>query len=248
MNRREFALTPLAAATACSQPAQERSWPTRWDAAIIRTAIASRGLRFDEDKQMIRVILGPEYRYHTKLRECQAHPTRDSLEYALYLLEDGAAASVERARKILARVIGLQVTDPASKWYGIWGWYLQEPPDKMAPADWNWADFNGSLLLLAELRHGKVLGEELRAQVREAIRHAAQSVKRRNVAMSYTNIAVKGTFVTLAAAELLGDEELGAYARERIVRLGRVRLAIARVVAAGVLVMLEEEAAGGLVP
>ncbi len=221
MNRREFALAPLAAATACSQPAQETSWPTRWNRDLIDRAVKSRGLRFDEDKQMLRSILGPEYRYHTKLRECQAHPTRDSLEYGLLLLEDGAPASIERARRIISRVVALQVTDPASKWYGIWGWYLQEPPDKMAPADWNWADFNGSLLLLIEFRHGKALGAELRAQVREAIRHAAHSVKRRNVSMSYTNIAVKGTFVTLAAAELLGDAELGAYARERIVRLGR---------------------------
>lgn len=168
---------------------------------------------------MIRVILGPEYRYHTKMRECQANPTRESLEYALYLLEDGTPASVDRARKIIARVVPLQVTDPLSKWYGLWGWYMQEPPDKMAPADWNWADFNGSLLLLMELRHGKLLGAELRAQVREAIRHAAHSVRRRNVSMSYTNIAVKGTFVTLAAAELLNDEEIGTYARDRIVRL-----------------------------
>lgn len=221
MNRRQFALSPLAAVTACSQPAEPLGWPVRWNASLIEHAIQARNLRFDEDKQMIRVILGPEYRYHTKLRECQAHPTRDSLEYALYLFEHGAPASVERARNIVARVVALQVKDPESKWYGIWGWYLQEPPDKMAPADWNWADFNGSLLLLVELRHGKTLGPALRAQVREAIRHAAYSVKRRNVAMSYTNIAVKGTFVTLAAAELLGDEELGTYARERIVRLGR---------------------------
>ncbi|HEY3441475.1 MAG TPA: hypothetical protein VGK29_12010 [Paludibaculum sp.] len=225
MNRREFALTPLVASAACSRPdsraAEASGWPARWNAALIEHAVKARSLRFDEDKQMIRVILGPEYRYHTKMRECQAHPTRDSLEYALFLLEDGAAASVERARRILARVIALQVTDPASQWYGIWGWYLQEPPDKMAPADWNWADFNGSLLLLAELRHGERLGGELRARVREAIGHAARSVQRRNVSMAYTNIAVKGTFVTLAAAELLGDEELGAYARERIVRLGR---------------------------
>lgn len=224
MYRREFAFTPLAFATACSrapQQPQDAAWPARWNTALIDHAIKSWGLRFDEDKQMIRVILGPEYRYHTKLRECQAHPTRDSLEYALDLLENGAPASVERARRILARVVPLQVTDPASQWYGIWGWYAEEPPDKMAPADWNWADFNGALLLLTEFRHGQALGSELRAQVREAIRHAALSVQRRNVSMAYTNIAVKGTFVTLAAAELLGDEALGAYARERMVRLCR---------------------------
>ena len=122
MNRREFAVAPLVAAAACSQRPVERSWPARWDATLIGSAIASRALRFDEDKQMIRVILGPEYRYHTKMRECQVHPTRDSLEYALYLLENGSPASIERARRILARVVALQVKDPESKWYGIWGW------------------------------------------------------------------------------------------------------------------------------
>ncbi len=221
MNRRQFTLAPLAVSAACSRPEEAPGWPKRWNAALIATAIAARSLRFDPDKQMIRAILGPEYRYHTKLRQCQAHPTRDSLEYAVYLLEDGAAASVERARSILARVVPLQVTDPASQWYGLWGWYLEEPPDKMAPADWNWADFNGALLLLAELRHGERLDAGLRAQVRTAIGHAARSIQRRNVSMAYTNIAVMGAFVTLAAAELLDDPDLGRYARERIARLGR---------------------------
>ncbi len=165
--------------------------------------------------------LPPGYRYHTNLRDRQVHPTRDSLEYALTLLEEGSAERVARAKKVLERVLPLQVKDPASKWYGIWGYYLEEPPEKMSPADWNWADFNGSYLLLIELRHGAKLETGLRGEVRSAIAHAAESIKRRNVTMSYTNIAIKGTFVTMAAAELAGDSALGAYARERTVRLAK---------------------------
>ncbi|MBI5282022.1 MAG: hypothetical protein HY858_10095 [Candidatus Solibacter usitatus] len=221
MDRRQFALVPALAAAACARQGGKPGWPAAWDRLLVRKAVESLDHRYDPDKAMIQAILGPEYRYHTRLRECRAHPTRDSLDYALLLLEEGSKPRLVRAQAILDRVLHLQVIDPESKWYGIWGWYMEEPPDKMAPADWNWADFNGSLLLLTEFRHGARLGGALRARVREAIRHAAYSVKRRNVSMSYTNIAVKGTFVTLAASELLADSELGAYAGDRIVRLAR---------------------------
>jgi hypothetical protein len=91
----------------------------------------------------------------------------------------------------------------------------------MAPADWNWADFLGAALLLIELRHGPRLPASLRARTLTAIGHAAASIRRRNVSMAYTNIAVKGTFVTLAAAELLNDPDLAAYALDRSRRLAR---------------------------
>ncbi len=223
MDRRHFTLTPLALAAACGKPetAESGSWPKEWDRILTEKAVLAEGQRWDPDKGLLQSILGPEYRYHTKMRECRVHPTRDSLEYALNLLEEGSPKNVQRAYSVLEKIIALQVTDPASKWYGIWGWYLEEPPDRMAPADWNWADFNGSLLLLVELRHGAKLPEALRGRVREAIRHAAYSILKRNVSMAYTNIAVKGTFVTLAAAELLADSALAGYAADRIVRLGR---------------------------
>ncbi len=220
MNRRQFTLTPLLATAACARKEQaETGWPARWDSLLIQKTVEASSLRYDPDHSMIQAILGPEYRYHTRMRECRVHPTRDSLEYALYLLEEGSPQRVERAKKILQRVLALQVTNPELQWYGIWGWYEEEPPDRMAPADWNWADFNGSLLLLVEFRHGAKLGEPLRAQVREAILHAAQSIRRRNVSMAYTNIAVMGTFVTLAAAELLDDSDLLNYAQDRLQRL-----------------------------
>jgi hypothetical protein len=220
ITRRQLAAVPLTAA-ACGQPKQETGWPAAWDRLLLEQSIKATSLTFDPSAQMISAILGPEYRYHTKLRQVRAHPTRESLEYALYLLEEGSQPSVERAHHILDTVLPLQVTDPESQWYGIWGWYREEPPDKMAPADWNWADFNGSLLLVIDYRQAERLGPERRQRVREAIRHAAYSIKRRNVSMGYTNIAVKGTFVTLAAAEILNDSELADYAHDRIIRLAQ---------------------------
>jgi hypothetical protein len=193
-------------------------WTAEWDKAILDAALKRLEPGYDPRESMLSTKMGSEYRYHTMLRNQVAHPTRDSLDYALLLLEAGGVSNEERAKSIIGRVIALQVTDPDDTWYGIWGWYMEEPPAKMQPADRNWADFLGSLLLLIENRHGGRLGA-LRPRVLTAIHHAARSVIRRNVAMSYTNIAVKGTFVTKAAGELLGDREIEAYADDRLKRL-----------------------------
>lgn len=222
LTRRQLPLA-TAALAGCGQRRVEPApgWPAEWNAILVRKAVAVEDQRYDEKERMVVRLLPPGYRYHTLLRNGRAHPTRESLEYALGLLETNAPEREERAFAVLDRVLALQNTDPASKWYGIWGWYLQEPPEKMAPADWNWADFNGATLLLIEHRHGPRLPEALRARVRQAVAHAAASIVRRNVSMNYTNIAAKGTFVTLAAAELLEDAKLLDYAAERIVRLAR---------------------------
>ncbi|MBI3679458.1 MAG: hypothetical protein HY235_03595 [Acidobacteria bacterium] len=220
MTRREL-ITSAGVALAPGEP----RWNAEWDRTVLESAVRRQEASFDAGEQMLVAQLGPEYRYHTALGNQRVHPTRDSLDFALLLLELGEQERLGRARAIVDRVISLQNTGADSRWYGIWGWYMEEPPEKMAPADWNWADFLGSLLLLIENRHGERLGEPLRARVREAIRHAAYSVKRRNVAMSYTNIAVKGTFVAKAASELLEDEVLAGYAGDRI---GRLETEIAR--------------------
>lgn len=224
LNRRQFArLAPLVPAARLTGGALQASgtWTAEWDRAVLEAALARQDAAYDPAERMLRRRVGPQYQYHTNLRSTVAHPTRDSLEYALLLLEAGDDAGRRKAGEVLDRVLGLQDTDPGSKWYGIWGWYMEEPPPRMSPADWNWADFNGSTLLLIEFRHGRTLPEKLRLRIHDAIRHAGYSVRRRNVSMGYTNIAVKGTFVTLAAAELLKLEDLRAYAEERMLRLAR---------------------------
>lgn len=177
--------------------------------------------RFDRAERMLRTFVGSEYRYHTTVRNREVDPTRDSNEYALLLLEAGDEASRDRVVAILDRVLELQDVDPSSKWYGLWSYFREEPPHHMDPADWNWADFHGALLVLIEHRHGHRLPEKLRERVRLAIGHAAASIRRRNVTMNYTKIAVQGTFVTLAAARILSDADLGSYALDRLHRFAR---------------------------
>lgn len=216
ITRRHFC---AAAATAPAFPAPADRWTAEWDRALLESALAGQDTAWDPAERLLKRRLGNDYSYHSGLRATFVHPTRDSIEYALALLEAGGDARARRAEEAIARILEIQDTDPKSKWYGIWGWYMEEPPSKMVPAaDWNWADFNGSIMLLIELRHGRRLPSELRARMREGIRHAAASVRRRNITMNYTNIAVKGTFVTLAAAETLEDRDLMGYATDRLRR------------------------------
>lgn len=225
VSRREFAAVSLLSTAACGPspeaktPRETKGWSAAADRALLDKFLAVNDLRYDEREHMITAVLGPEYRYHTKIRNYRAHATRESVDYALYLLETQEPARVERAKATLDRVLSLQDADPKSEWFGLWGWYLEEPANKMAPADYNWADFIGGSLLVIEFRHGSELGGELRNRVREAIRMACACIRKRNVSMHYTNIAIKGTFVTQAAGELLNDAELLAYAKDRMIRL-----------------------------
>jgi len=156
--------------------------------------------------------------YHTTLKAGYVHPTRDSFNYAVALLDSGQPDRCKRAQDILRKVISLQDQNPKSRTYGIWSWFMEEPLDKMSPPDWNWADFCSTQLLQVAHDHRHRLPHELQQQVKDSILHAAYSIKRRNVGPGYTNIAVMGTYVTLTAGELFGVDELADYGKKRLKR------------------------------
>jgi hypothetical protein len=218
VTRRDLAKIFAAGGAARALRAQAPAWNKEWDRAIVDSTVASLDRRFDPQENMLSAHTGGEYHYATNVRNATVHATRDAISYALLLLEAGGAQRIERAAAVIDRTIALQVTDPKSRFYGIWGYYLEEPPEKMDSADFNWADFNGAQLLMIEARHGSELPTAVRTRMIESIRHAAYSIRKRNVTMAYTNIAVQGTFVTLAAAALLKDDDLNTYAHDRLHR------------------------------
>lgn len=202
---------PLAAAPAPETLSTYRKW--------LLDVLPREDPRYDPIAQMLVSSADGGPGYHTTVTSGSVHGTRASLTYAVALLDSGEAWRAQRAREILKAVLALQDTDPESKTYGLWPWYLEEPLAKMAPPDFNWADFCGTQLLMAWIGHRNRLGQELAASVREAILHAARSIQRRDVSPSYTNIAIMGTFVTLAAAQEFKVADLRTYARERLRKL-----------------------------
>ncbi|MEK4045574.1 hypothetical protein NSU18_18145 [Paenibacillus sp. FSL H8-0048] len=158
--------------------------------------------------------------YHTTLKEAEfIHSTRDSLSYALGLLDTELAGYEQRAFDIIRQVISLQDTDPAHDTFGIWSWFYEEPLDQMAPPDWNWADFCGSRLVQALSRHGHRFPDDLREAAVLSIEYACEAIIRRNVGPDYTNIAIIGAFVTRIAGEKLGRKDYADYGLERLRRL-----------------------------
>jgi hypothetical protein len=155
---------------------------------------------------------GPDY--HTRIPQgAWVHPTRESLDYALDLIRSGRKG---QAAAIVSKVLSLQDTYPTSKTYGIWPWLLEEPLAEMDPPDWNWADFCGARLAQLLVEHAGDLPEDMVGATRTGLGHAAASIFRRNVGPAYTNIAVMGAGVTLAAGELLDEPRFADYGRRRL--------------------------------
>ncbi|QOR71601.1 hypothetical protein IM660_04740 [Ruania alkalisoli] len=153
---------------------------------------------------------------HTRIGNAHAHRYVPSGYYALALLEAGRIGDAEAVLTALATGQDADTTSPT---YGLWGYFAEEPVARMVPPDWNQADFNGRTLAMALLRHGDRLSGDVAAAARSAVGHAAVSIRRREVHLDYTNIAVKGTYVTAAAGLLLEDADMTAYAADRLRRL-----------------------------
>ena len=194
-------------------------WTKEWDTALLSSEILAQGRSYDPSVQLVSVYRGPEYSYQSNIRGKTVHPTRESLQYASLLLYQDDTASMDRAVAIIDRVLSLQVRNPASQYFGLWGWYMEEPPEQMAAADFNWADFNGATLLNILFEHENKLPPEVAVNCHDALQACAVSIRKRNVNLGYTNIAFQGTYVTLATAELLKDPSLLAYAKDRLARL-----------------------------
>jgi hypothetical protein len=177
--------------------------------------------RYDPDWRLLKlpVVLNFYTEYLEPMKSDERHIVRESLYYALVLLERGGDGDVARAEQVLGAIDELQVKQPGHPREGLWHYHAEESVLDWPIPDFNWADFNGMTLLMIWYLKWELLSAPMRQRVREMIRRAAHSVMRRNVAMDYTNIAIKGTFVTLAAAEVLDDAELMTYATDRAVRL-----------------------------
>ena len=186
--------------------------------ASLSETLSSKHANYDEkEKMMITTLNG--YNYHTDATSGRYHQLRASFTYALELLESGDTQFEKRAFDILEKCISLQDTISGSRTKGIWGYYLEEPlATKKSPPDFNWADFNGATLLEVWMGHHRKIPERLKPIIKRSLILAAESIQKRNITLSYTNIAIMGTYVTYMVGHLFNDDAIKEYSEVRLKR------------------------------
>lgn len=186
--------------------------------AALSESIKINHSNFDETEKMIVTNLNG-YNYHTDATSGRYHQLRASFSYALDLLDLGDKQYEKRAFDILEKCVSLQDTLRGSKTKGIWGYYMEEPlSTKKSPPDFNWADFNGVTLLDVWMGHQSKIPKRLKPIIRQSLILAAQSIQKRNITMSYTNIAIMGTYVTYMVSHLFNEKGMKAYSTDRLKR------------------------------
>ena len=172
---------------------------------------------YDANASMIK----RNYTYHegmpnTNYRGHTVHETRLASDYIVDLLDCGNSTMEKRAFDVLRKLLSLQDVRPNSTTHGLWSYFLEEPLDKMASPDLNWADFIGTQLLQVSINQRDRLPPDLAQGLDLAILYAADLIRRRNVDPGYTNIAIMGTHVTIVTSEIYNLTDLNNYAMKRL--------------------------------
>ena len=150
--------------------------------------------------------------------ETRVRSTRAAMTYALRLVSKEDKESQAEAARVLRNIIKYQDSDPNSKTYGVWTWYIEEPLDDMLAIDYNWADFLGATLISILTNYSDRLPPDVVDEAKASLDRACACIKKRDVQPQYTNIAYMGAVVCAAGGELLDKPEYLEYARMRMER------------------------------
>ena len=171
---------------------------------------------FDENVNLVKVAnTGPNY--HSRVKDDFVHPLRESIEYAVELLDRGE--NTENALKITQSVMSHQNNDQGSPYFGLWPYYLEEPLEKMSPPDFNWADFIGKQLLVIYIDYKEFLSDELNEEIKTSVTRACKCIIKRNERVSYTNVAMMDSFMCAVCGEVFGNMEFFKYGADKLRRL-----------------------------
>jgi hypothetical protein len=183
---------------------------------IITESLKGMHEKYDPREKMLTSTING-YNYHTDATSGVFHQVRSSFSYAVLLLDLGDEQYTQRAFDVIEKTLTLQDQDPNSKSCGVWPYYMEEPlATKKSPIDYNWADFNAVSLLDVWMGHENRIPAALKVKIKNGLLLAANSIQKRNVGPSYTNIAIMGTYVTYMVSHLFDLPGMKSYAQNRL--------------------------------
>lgn len=174
--------------------------------------------QFDIKENMVKKQIMSKH-YHSDLSTGIVHDVLQSFKYAKKLLLIDDIQMRERACNVLWKVLSLQTKDQQSKYSGVWPYHLEEPLSrKESPVDYNWADFCSVELIGVLCNSEKVLSADLKDEILFSLKLAADRIIERNVGLSYTNIALMDIYVTYMVGNILKDEKIVDYGKDKLYR------------------------------
>jgi hypothetical protein len=158
------------------------------------------------------------------------HMVRESGWYALGLLLRNKRGDFERAIRILDVVLSCQFDEPGRPYHGTFSCAPEEPYPPAEPLEWkhydpNWREFIVTTVAVILLEYRDRLPHTLVQKVDAAIRKAVEGALARNLAASYTNIALMNAFMLCFAGDRLGEPtwfEHGENMAKEIYRLFKI--------------------------
>ncbi|MDD3428814.1 MAG: hypothetical protein PHG02_02260 [Oscillospiraceae bacterium] len=145
--------------------------------------------------------------YHTAISSGRVHRTRENTEFAIGLLQTGTPENVKNALHIFRTILALQDKKPDSPTFGIWPYLLEEPIENMLNPDWNWASFISRTLIISLIEFEHFLPDDLKCDMKQALKNACISIQRRNMGADYTNICIMSSFVIALSGEILQNSD-----------------------------------------
>ena len=141
------------------------------------------------------------------------HESRKGAALAEDLVANGTPQDLALAEKVLDVVLGCQERHEDARHYGNFMWMLEDD----VVQDLNAVEFNLEHLIPMMLHHGDRLSPEIQDRVLDAIRLGLDEIRRLDVLVVYTNIALLDILNTSLGGELLEEPEIARRGYRKLV-------------------------------
>ncbi|MDC3956769.1 hypothetical protein [Polyangium jinanense] len=164
------------------------------------------------------MALPPDFNPETLMRSTSTevgtfHETRLAARLAAQLLAHGAVQDIELSERILVAVLRCQERDERDPHYGNFYWMREDE----VVEDLNAVEFVLEALIPMMLQHGDRLSSVMHDRVLESVRLGLEEIRRLDVLVAYTNIAVLDILNTCLGGELLGETAIAERGYDKLV-------------------------------